>query len=55
MRAWKRYEWQGRMLTIEELAKLSGIPPQTLRRRLAIGWSTERAMTEKLRHSARWN
>lgn len=40
----KRYEYNGRMCTINELSELSGIIPHTLRDRLRRGYSIEQAI-----------
>ena len=49
-----RYPWQRRMLTLAELAEISGIPETVLRRRLTIGWSIKRAMTQAVQVKAKW-
>lgn len=50
VKAWRRYEWKGWMLTLRELSEKSGIPEPTLRKRLVImNWTVQRAMTEPVR------
>ena len=49
MKAWRRYEYRRRFLTIEELVERSGIRAPVLRKRLASGWSTERAVQTPVR------
>lgn len=40
----KRYAYQGRMLTVNELAEISGVLPHTLRDRLRRGYPIEQAV-----------
>jgi hypothetical protein len=44
----KRYEYQGRSLTIAEWAAETGIPGGVIRQRLELGWSVEHALTVPL-------
>lgn len=43
----RRYEHDGRNLTLEEWESETGIPCNVIRRRLHDGWSVERALTER--------
>lgn len=45
--------WQGRERTLAELAEISGISHNTLWKRLALGWSVERAMKSPLRRTTK--
>lgn len=45
--------YKGRRVHFREAARLSGIPDDTLRRRLKLGWSWEKATSEPLRYSVR--
>lgn len=47
----KRYAFDGGIYTLDELAEKSGININTLRCRLFLGWSVERAMTEEVNHN----
>ena len=49
MKPWRRYEYRRKLLTIDELAALSGIRAPILRKRLASGWSIERTMQTPVR------
>lgn len=42
----RRYRWQGKLLTIKELSELTQQPTERIRRRLALGWTLKRALTE---------
>lgn len=44
-----RYEYRGQMLTLIEIAKLSGVNQNALRQRLNDGWTMERATSEPVR------
>lgn len=39
------HSFRGTRYTTRELAQMSGIAPDTLRHRLALGWTVEQAMT----------
>lgn len=41
-----KIEWEGKSYSAEALAKMHGMPGSTLRSRLALGWSVERAVKE---------
>ena len=43
------------MLTIQELAKLAGVSERIIRRRLDLGWSVKRAMTQPVQAKSKWN
>jgi hypothetical protein len=44
----KGITFNGKTLTIAEWAKETGIKPGTIRQRLKRGWSTERALTQRV-------
>ena len=47
------HEWNGRSLTLREWSAATGIQYDTIKRRLALCWSIERALTEKPRHRSK--
>ena len=51
LKAWyRRYQYNGQMLTIPELSELTGIRAQTLRKRLEVlGWPVVKAVTTPVR------
>jgi hypothetical protein len=49
--AWRRFEYNGRSMTLAEWAKEYGLKANTLHYRIKRGWSIERALTEPLRRA----
>lgn len=42
----RKFEWNGKLMALTELAEIAGISPQTMRQRLVInGWTVHKAMT----------
>jgi hypothetical protein len=50
-----KYEWDGRLRCIQELADIAGLGITTLHWRLSNGWDLETAMTKRQWERHRWN
>lgn len=47
-------EFQGKKLTAKEWEPFSGVKPDTLLRRIKLGWTPERALTERIQSEKNW-